>query len=57
MTQLPASPSRREIAEQFAREQLAIMDGSFEVALKRIGTERYEKLVQDILKALPQRTP
>src|SRR5438094_141801 len=48
-----ADTERREIAEKYCREQLAVMDGSTEAGLKRIGTERFEKLVQDVMKALP----
>jgi hypothetical protein len=44
---------RREIAELFCREQLAIMDGSLEAGMKRIGTERFEEMVRDVIRALP----
>lgn len=46
---------RRQIAEKFAKEQLEIMDGSFEAAIHRLGMERFEKLVNDIEKSLPLR--
>ena len=45
---------RRQIAEEFCRSQLTIMDGSFLAALQRIGTERFEKLVSDVMKSLPR---
>jgi hypothetical protein len=47
----------REIAEKYCREQLTVMDGSFEAALRRIGTERFEKMIQDVEKALPKYAP
>lgn len=46
----------REKAEKFCREQLAIMDGSFEAGIKRIGTERFEKMVRDVMKSMPMRS-
>jgi hypothetical protein len=35
----------RAVAENFCRESLAIMDGSAEAGIRRIGTERFDQLV------------
>jgi len=50
MSQTGEALTHREIAERYCQEQLAIMDGSFEAALQRIGTERFEELVKEIEK-------
>jgi hypothetical protein len=44
----------RKVATKYCEEQLTIMDGSLEAAMKRIGTERFEKLVQDVIDAMPR---
>jgi len=48
-----SSANRHETALKFAKEQLIIMDGSLKAAMRRIGTERFEKLVKDIEWSLP----
>lgn len=45
---------QEKAARRYCREQLAIMDGSFQKALRRIGTEGYEQLVRDVLKGMPK---
>lgn len=47
--------TRREMAaRRYCRACLEIMDGSFEKGLERIGTERYEEMVNKIIKARPK---
>lgn len=40
------------IADRYAREQLANMDGTTEAGIRRIGTERFDDLVQKLAKDL-----
>ena len=40
-------------ARRYCGDCLEIMDGSFKAGLARIGTEQFEKMVADVLKALP----
>jgi len=47
--------TRREIAEKYCREQLVVLDGSFEAAIQRIGTERFEKMIKEVEKSLPRK--
>lgn len=47
----------RSVAVEYCEKQLTIMDGSLEAAMKRIGTERFEKLIRDVIKALPRKEP
>ena len=46
--------TRREIAEEYVRKCLAIMDGSAEEGIKRIGTTRYEETIKSVIKVLPE---
>jgi hypothetical protein len=39
-------------AIEYCRKQLAIMDGSAEAGIKRIGTERFEKMVRDVVRTM-----
>lgn len=45
--------ARRCIAEQYVRDQLAVMDGSVEAGLARIGRERFNQTIEAVMKALP----
>lgn len=40
------------IADKYAREQLANMDGTTEAGIRRIGTERFDELVRKLSKDL-----
>lgn len=40
----------RKLADKYVREQLAIMDGSAEAGIRRIGTTAFNKTVDDVLK-------
>jgi hypothetical protein len=44
----------RQQAEKYVRDMLAILDGSTEAGIRRIGTERFEKIVNDVLNTLPK---
>lgn len=39
-----------EIAEEYCKRQLEIMDGSAEAGIKRLGTERFERFVDQVEK-------
>ena len=43
---------RRAVAEKYCREQLAIMDGTAEAGIRRIGTEGFENMVSQIVKIM-----
>ena len=56
-SQVPAQPQApssedvlRELTVDYCKSQLEIMDGSFEKGIARIGQERFEKMVEDVLK-------
>jgi hypothetical protein len=40
-------------AENYVRNCLAIMDGSAAAGIARIGSERYEQTIADVLAVLP----
>lgn len=42
------SKETMQLAEKYAREQLAVMDGSADAGIKRIGTERFGKMVEEL---------
>jgi hypothetical protein len=44
---------RRAIAEKYVRDCLAIMDGSAEAGIARIGWSGFEHTVKQVMKALP----
>jgi hypothetical protein len=48
---IPPLEERRKIADEYCRKQLATMDGSAEAGIKRIGTERFDGLVKEIMRA------
>ena len=43
---------RWPIAEKFCRDQLIIMDGSFDAAITRLGMWRFEEMVESVMKAM-----
>lgn len=49
--------ARQHIAEKYVRDCLAIMDGTAEAGIARIGTARFDKTVRDVIKVLPQTRP
>ena len=44
------------IAEEYVRKQLAVMDGSAKAGIRRIGTDRFSKIVADVEKTLAEMT-
>ncbi len=46
----------QESAERYVRDCLAIMDGTTEAGIARIGTQKFEQIVKEVLKAFPKRS-
>jgi hypothetical protein len=42
----------REIARDYVRSQFVIMEGSAEAGIRRIGIERYERIITEVQKIL-----
>jgi hypothetical protein len=53
MTRTPTS-EEMDKARKYCEEQVAIMDGSLEAGLKRLGTERFENMVLSVALTLTQ---
>lgn len=47
--------SQAKAAIRYVQKQLAVMDGDFERALRRIGWEGYRAVVREVIKGLPTR--
>lgn len=43
----------KALAENYVRNCLAIMDGSANAGISRIGTTKYEQTIADVLAVLP----